>query len=383
MFHTLFRMTCFVMLAGLTLVACAPEEAASLRAATLASPTDEAERPLGPDVASGEEVQVATPPLASVPVPGATVLAQGLQLKYEEPNPRFFVIADDGAWADFWQTYTPEGQTASPPVDFGTSFVLVGVQGVKSTGGYNITFSDLRQSGDEVHVVTDLREPAPGESAEMAFTQPYIIVQVESAHLTTRGPLTFIFETAAGQELGRVTQTLASPADEAERPLGPDVASGEEVQVATPPLASVPIPGATVLAQGLQLKYDDPQPRFFVIADDGAWVDFWQTYTPEGQTASPPVDFGTSFVLVGVQGVKSTGGYSITFSDLRQSGDKVHVVTDLREPAPGESAEMAFTQPYIIVQVESARLTTRGPLTFIFETAAGQELGRVTQIVAD
>ena len=150
---------------------------------------------------------------------GAKVLVQGLQLSYKDRDPRFFVIADEDAWIDFWETYTPDGKTAGPSVDFRVSFVLIGVQGVKSTGGYSITFSDLRQSGHKVHVVTDFKEPAPGESVEMAFTQPYIIVQIELARLTTRGLITFIFETATGQEVGLVAQTMRSP--------GPDVALEE------------------------------------------------------------------------------------------------------------------------------------------------------------
>ena len=219
MFDTISHTTCLVLLAGLTLVACAAEEPASIRTATLASFTDEAERCLGPDVAPEEEISVALPRLSSAPIPGAKVLVQGLQLRYKDRDPRFFVIADEDAWIDFWETYTPDGKTAGPSVDFRVSFVLIGVQGVKSTGGYSITFSDLRQSGHKVHVVTDFKKPAPGESVEMAFTQPYIVVQIELARLTTRGLITFIFETATGQEVGLVAQTMRSP--------GPDVALEE------------------------------------------------------------------------------------------------------------------------------------------------------------
>ncbi len=341
-----------LLLAGAAVAGCTPESAATP----------------GPEVSARGEVAIEEPGPASEPFKGATVLSEGDQLRYEELDAEFLVITDQESWASFWRSYAPEGQTEAPQVNFDTAFVLVGVQGVKSTGGYEISFRDLEQSGDEVRVLTDIQEPAAGEQAEAAFTQPYTIVEVDTARLTAPGPLTFVFETDSGERLGQVTQTVPPEREpEADRPKD-----------------ELPL-GTTILAQGSQLAYEDPRPTFLVITGDEAWDAFWQTYAPEGQTVGPAVNWRRSFVLVGTQGAKPTAGYGISFVALRQSGDEahvIHVITALKEPDPGESVEMVLTQPYIVEQVELSSIAAlRTPLTFIFETEAGEELGRVEQAV--
>jgi hypothetical protein len=318
----------------------------------------------------------ATPAEAAIAFPGATVLAQGSQLQYEDPNPRFLIIDDEQAWADFWKTYAPDGQTASPPVDFRSSIVLVGIQGAKSSGGYSIHFRELEAKGDAVHVVTELTEPTADQPAETTFTQPYTIVQVDADRLPDQARQTFVFETPDGEELSQVVQTVGENRDL--EPVG-----SRPTNAPAPGVGTVPFPGATVLAQGLQLAYDNPSPRFLVVTGEDGWTEFWQTYAPEGQRAAPPVDWGTAFVLAGIQGNKSTGGYSIAFAGLEQVGDEVRVTTRLTQPEAGGIAEPAFTQPYTIVQVELARLASRGELSFVFETEGGEELGRVTHAIPD
>lgn len=336
-----------LVLAGATIAGCGAEGAAS----------PEPDLALGGGMASGELPATVGASPVDEPFPGAALLSEGEQLRYVEPEPSFFVITDEGAWADFWQVYAPEGQTEAPSVDFETAFVLVGVQGAKNTDGYDIGFSALEQSGSEVRVVTDLREPAAGEQAESTLTQPYTIVQVDASQLTAHGPLDFVFETDEGERLGQTTTIVGSELDRT-------------------------FPGATILAHGQQLTYEDPHPRFFVLTGDDAWADFWRTYAPDGQTVGPSVDWRRSFVLAGIQGAKSTGGYGISFVDLEQSGDEVHVTASLEEPRPGESTEMMFTQPYIVVQVESRLVAARGPLTFVFEDEAGNVLGSIVQTIS-
>lgn len=138
---------------------------------------------------------------------GSQVLSEGQSARYDHSERLFQVITTQQALSSFWQTYMPQG-TAPPEVDFQRSFVLAGFQGVRSTGGYGISFAGLAQDGDEVRVMTAWREPGASDSVDMAFTQPYTVLRVDSSLLASRGALVFLFETEAGRELGRVLATI-------------------------------------------------------------------------------------------------------------------------------------------------------------------------------
>lgn len=137
---------------------------------------------------------------------GADMVSQGQNLRYGSPEPLFQVITTQQALDSFWQAYLPG--TTMPQVDFQSSFVLAGIQGVKSTGGYGISFTGLEQNGDEVRIMTELTEPAASESVDMTFTQPYTVLRVDSKALAAHGALTFVFETEAGTELGHAQATI-------------------------------------------------------------------------------------------------------------------------------------------------------------------------------
>jgi hypothetical protein len=134
--------------------------------------------------------------------------------------------------------------------------------------------------------------------------------------------------------------------------------------------------GTEVLSQGQNLRHNSPQPLFRVITTQQTLRSFWQTYLSQGAT-TPQVDFQRSFVLAGIQGVKPTGGYSISFTGLEQDGNEVRVITEWTEPAGTDSVDMTFTQPYTVLRVDSTLLTSKGALFFVFETGAGRKLGRV------
>jgi hypothetical protein len=322
------------------------------------------------------EVDLATDPVAPSPgptaevLPGAEVLAEGEQMQYDDPEPRFLVITTPQDWTEFWQTYMPQGEVM-PEVDFERAVVLVGIQGAKQSGGYDIRFTDLEQQGGEVRVVVEMEEPAPDAPVETVLTQPYVAVEVKDDLLSARDATAFVFESASGGELARVAQAV--PRDGDIEPTGPRPTD-------PPPAGAVTFAGAEVLAGGQSLRYDDPEPLFQVITTQQALNEFWQAYMPRGMTR-PQVDFGNSFVLVGIQGAKSSGGYGISFTGLEQAGDQVRVITQWTEPAGDEPVEMTFTQPYVVVRVDAAQLATRGALTFVFETEAGQELGRMSAAV--
>jgi hypothetical protein len=138
---------------------------------------------------------------------GGEVLSEGQNLRYESFEPLFQVITTQQALRSFWQTYLPPGAPL-PQVDFEHSFVLAGIQGNKSTGGFGISFTGLQPQGDEVRVITDWTEPGCSDIVDMGFTQPYTVLRVDSSLLTSSGALIFLFETETGRHLGRVPATL-------------------------------------------------------------------------------------------------------------------------------------------------------------------------------
>jgi hypothetical protein len=222
-----------------------------------------------------------------------------------------------------------------------------------------------------VRVVVEMQEPAPDAPVETVLTQPYIAVEVTDDIVPTGDATTFVFETTSGGELARVAKAAgpAAPRDGDIEPSGPR-------PTAPLPPGRETFAGAEVLAQGQSLRYEDSEPLFQVITTQQALNELWQTYMPRGVTR-PEIDFGNAFVLVGIQGAKSSGGYDIFFTDLQQAGEEVRVITQWTEPAGDEPVEMTFTQPYVVVQVDASLLTSKGALTFLFQTEAGQELGRV------
>lgn len=137
------------------------------------------------------------------------------------------------------------------------------------------------------------------------------------------------------------------------------------------------IPGGKRLIVGDRIGYGGRGPRFLVITDRENLIEFWRTYRPEGHSAPPAVDFSTSVLLVGMLGEQPTSGYAIDFKQLRSEGSQVQVVTRLQHPGPDEPVEMAFTQPFVVFQLELSTLPSRRPLDFVFVTHDGEVLGRV------
>ena len=177
----------------------AGQEAASPQSATQVLPGNGDIEPTGPRPA--EQPQSARETFA-----GAEVLSEGQNLRYNSYQRLFQVITTQQALDSFWQTYLPG--TPLPQVDFQRSFVLAGIQGLKSTGGYGISFTGMEQEGDEVRVITKWTEPGCSDIVDMGITQPYTVLRVDSSLLTNGGALIFLFETEIGRHLGGVSATI-------------------------------------------------------------------------------------------------------------------------------------------------------------------------------
>jgi hypothetical protein len=320
------------------------------------------------DLIAGDTAKSPVPTGQSLPV--VRIIAKGEHMRYSDPGPQFLVITAPEHWQAFWQTYLP-GEGTAPVVDFGQSIVLVGIQGEKTTSGYDIRIAGLAASGDEVQVIVAMDEPAPGAPVGMVVTQPYVAVEVDRDRLPSPASATFLFQTDTGEQVGHETTSLAQ---------NRDVEPIEPVSTEPPPPVSEAFSGAQVLAEGDRLPYEDPKPLFLVITTQQGLDQFWKTYLPGGGGA-PQVDWTDAFVLAGIQGNKSTGGYHIRFVGIEQQGEEVRVITELVTPPPDQPVDMAFSQPYMVVLVDAEPLSTRGALTFVFETPAGVDLACVSATV--
>jgi hypothetical protein len=173
--------------------------ATSPQSTTQVQPDNKDIQPTGPSPAQH-------PQSARETFAGAEVLSEGQNLRHNSYERLFQVITTQQALDSFWQTYLPG--TPLPQVDFQRSFVLAGIQGPKSTGGYGISFTGLEQEGHEVHVITKWTEPGCCDIVDMGLTQPYTVLRVDSSLLTNRGAIIFLFETETGRHLGRVSATI-------------------------------------------------------------------------------------------------------------------------------------------------------------------------------
>lgn len=196
------------LLAGLLLAGCGTGEVGLTAGSEAALPQQPAQtHPGNRDIEPTGPLTTGPPPPIRQSFAGSQVLSEGQNLRYSSYEPLFQVITTQGTLDSFWQTYLPQGPTA-PQVDFARSFVLAGIQGVKSTGGYAISFTGLEQDGQELRVTTEWIEPVCDEPASMSFTQPYTVLRVDSAMLTEKGALVFVFETERGKQLGRVAAII-------------------------------------------------------------------------------------------------------------------------------------------------------------------------------
>lgn len=197
-----------IILAALLLSGCAAGEAGLTAGPVAASPQPTiGVLPGNGDIEPTGPRPTEQPQSARETFAGAKLLSEGQNLRYESFEPLFQVITTQQALRSFWQTYLPPG-TPLPQVDFEHSFVLAGIQGNKSTGGFGISFTSLQQQGDEVRVITDWTEPGCSDSVDMGFTQPYTVLRVDSSLLTNNGALIFLFETETGRNLSRVSATI-------------------------------------------------------------------------------------------------------------------------------------------------------------------------------
>jgi hypothetical protein len=100
------------------------------------------------------------------------------------------VVRDAATWAQLWRTIT-SGYSPPPPVpevDFDSEMAIVAAMGTRPSGGYSIHIDEVREAGEQLHVVVREVSPGPDCLVSAALTAPVIAVRVARRD----GPVTFV-----------------------------------------------------------------------------------------------------------------------------------------------------------------------------------------------
>ena len=93
---------------------------------------------------------------------------------------RRLVIRDARAWSAFWsQAYRRHIPVPLvPEIDFSRNIMIVAGMGMRSTGGYGITFDSIHEADDILYALVSERSPGQSCILTQALTQPVIAVRV-------------------------------------------------------------------------------------------------------------------------------------------------------------------------------------------------------------
>jgi len=105
---------------------------------------------------------------------GMVTVAQDLMSGIERPQQ--VTVQDDTAWASLWRAHAGDG--LPPSIDFGTQTVLAVFLGTRTSGGFEVEITGVREDGGVTVVQWVEHRPAPGQVAAMIITSPAHIVAV-------------------------------------------------------------------------------------------------------------------------------------------------------------------------------------------------------------
>jgi hypothetical protein len=103
--------------------------------------------------------------------------------------------------------------------------------------------------------------------------------------------------------------------------------------------------------------------KLVVIRDEAAWKKLWMEHK-KNRTGDPPppIDFSKEMVISVFLGVRPSGGFSVSMTDISDSGSAGGLSVTVEETSPGRGCFVTamLTYPFHIVRV--AR--TEGPVAF-------------------
>jgi uncharacterized protein (DUF885 family) len=106
----------------------------------------------------------------------------------------------------------------------------------------------------------------------------------------------------------------------------------------------------TVLATGYNSGYKGVR-SVQLITNQNDWESAWRLNNRGAQGPMPEVNFTTRAVVIVYQGLKNTGGYGISISEIRREGASLIVRVNEQSPKPGDFVTEALTSPFVAVSI--------------------------------
>lgn len=118
-------------------------------------------------------LMVATAMQAAAPSP-VQIVSRSAMSMVEEPRQAIARSADE--WAALWRQHA--GEQPRPKVDLGTRTVVAVFLGTRSSAGYAVEITGIRQAGGVMIVEWRERRPEPGLVTAQVLTSPAVIATV-------------------------------------------------------------------------------------------------------------------------------------------------------------------------------------------------------------
>ncbi|MFC1521457.1 protease complex subunit PrcB family protein [Elusimicrobiota bacterium] len=96
----------------------------------------------------------------------------------------------------------------------------------------------------------------------------------------------------------------------------------------------------------------------YVIRDSETWKSMWTKISKE---PLPEIDFSTHMIAAVFMGMQSTGGYSVSISDVKPDKKKVKIYVKMQSPPKDAFVIQSFTSPYHMKAIDVSTL----PVKFI------------------
>jgi uncharacterized protein (DUF885 family) len=106
----------------------------------------------------------------------------------------------------------------------------------------------------------------------------------------------------------------------------------------------------SVLATGYNSNYKGGR-AVQLIMNQTDWENAWRLNDKGSSGPMPEVNFNTRAVVIAYQGLKNTGGYGISFAEIRREGTTLTVRVNEQTPKPGDFVTEAITSPFVAVSI--------------------------------
>jgi uncharacterized protein (DUF885 family) len=106
----------------------------------------------------------------------------------------------------------------------------------------------------------------------------------------------------------------------------------------------------SVLATGYNSSYRGGRSVQLIMNQDD-WETAWRLNNRGSSGPMPEVNFNTRAVIIAYQGLKNTGGYGISFTEIRREGATLIARVNEQSPKPGDFVTEALTSPFVAVSI--------------------------------